>query len=146
MLGNPGDKQAKLWHAMQIKSETGAFRAREVALLAGASVDYAKRYIRFLFDLGALDRPGEGLYQVPGHRRHTEAPHWSRRGEARKAAAPPADPCAGCGAAVKRILNEVRALIDTIVSNESQVMALIDEIEAGLPLERTGDGESADQV
>ncbi len=63
-------KQEKLWRACQVQAAKGeAFSPRSLAVLAGCSLDYAKRYLRWLKRLGLVEASGASCRLAPGAER-----------------------------------------------------------------------------
>lgn len=79
-------KQARIWKVAHMLSLRGRWESRECALLAEASHEYTKMYMRWLERQGhisVLRRPGRSnLYRVdPDAPPETEAPIWVWRGQ-----------------------------------------------------------------
>jgi len=85
-----GAVQAKLWEFACLRFAAGKpFGVAEAARLAECDRDYAKRYLRWLWQEGYLSlitrgRHGVAHYQVVGGREHEAAPQWNRRAEKRR--------------------------------------------------------------
>jgi hypothetical protein len=83
-----GARQQKIWRACCLKAGKGApFTVRQVAVLAEADPDYAKRCLRFWEGEGCLERVGRQgqrfLYRVSRGWEKRPSPHFNRRAEKR---------------------------------------------------------------
>lgn len=77
-------KQEKIWRALALVTQKGeALTPREAAVLAGTSLDYAKRYLKWLVSQGVIGR-AEGKkpdYRLFMGQEQLPAPRWHRRAE-----------------------------------------------------------------
>jgi hypothetical protein len=146
-----GEKQEKLWRAMQVKAARGeTFTAKDLAVLAETHLDYAKRYLRFCVKQGLValytTKGNTAYYQIGEGQKRAAAPAWNRRVEEKKAKM--VDPCRGCQVRVKTILDEMKTMLIAISGEADDLHGIIDEIQAGLPFTRpleSKNGDSADQ-
>jgi len=160
--------QDRLWRACCLKSQKGQFTVAELVPIvqgqksAAVSIDYAKRFVRWLWEAGYLAIAGRGragalLYRVVAGKEKDLPPPWNRRAEKRKRvgqASPPAVPLAAGG--TPALPTSPQARLDAALAEFGRAMVEIagscrraqeiiqqmqDEIQA---VKEQGHGEPAD--
>ncbi len=91
-IGGPnrrGEMQAKLWRFLKVKAVQAEYATvKEASRFSEASMDYAKRYLRFLDEIEAVDtikgRNNALFYRLANGWEDKPAPRWNRRGQERE--------------------------------------------------------------
>jgi len=119
--------QEKLWRAVGLRAaKNEEVTVREAALLAEASRDYSKRYLRWLWRGGWLVEQGRGRYTWNPERtwREADRPHWNRIREE--------------GRGIRSL---VASRLEVVEANLARAMGYLEEAQEGLlRLREAGDG------
>lgn len=140
-IGGPsrrGEMQAKLWRFLKVKAVQAEYATvKEASRFSEASMDYAKRYLRWLDEIEAVDtikgRNNARRYRLADGWGDQPAPRWNRRAQRRRLQEGAADACVDCTAKIGGVLGEMRRTLTAISGEAELVLGMVNELEAGLP-------------